>query len=408
MKKKAKAKTESDIKTKPKKIPRKKSKVKTGPVNSIASEVVKGFFRTNLIWFAGLIVAYVILYLFLLVNPSLYHDFFKGILHDLFGTKGESFFFSNSYLLMIPVYLCILAVNSFVYSIKTLYLLNITYKSLDFITNEDTEVSTFPKEYSDIEIKLRDIKLEVLESRQALLESESKKDDLVMYLAHDLKTPLTSVIGYLTLLDESPEIPDSQKAKFTDIALNKAYRLEQLITEFFEITRFNIHSITLANNRINLGMMMAQIADEFYPMLSEKGLSVDIDIPEPIIMFADSDKIARVFDNLLKNAVNYSYDNTLIRIGARIRRDRVVIKFRNKSDEIPEEKLQRLFDKFYRVDSSRGSQSGGSGLGLAIAKQIVELHGGTIRAKSTPDYTDFTVILPYRSAEEITDEQLEF
>ena len=229
-----------------------------------------------------------------------------------------------------------------------------------------------------------------------------------MYLAHDLKTPLTSVIGYLTLLDECPELTTPQKAKYVGIALDKAYRLEQLINEFFEITRFDIHSVTLEKNRIDLNMMLAQITDEFYPMLAEKNLTVDIDIIEHIVMFADSDKIARVFDNLLKNAVNYSYENTKIRIGARIRRDKVIIKFRNKSDIITPEKLERLFEKFYRADSSRGTSTGGSGLGLAIAKQITELHGGTIKAKSTVDYTDFTVILPYINAEELTDEQLDF
>ena len=125
-------------------------------------------------------------------------------------------------------------------------------------------------------------------------------------------------------------------------------------------------------------------------------------------MFADSDKIARVFDNLLKNAVIYSYENTTIRIGARIRGNKVIIKFRNKSDVIPPEKLERLFEKFYRADSSRGTSTGGSGLGLAISKQITELHGGTIKAQSSVDYTDFTVILPYRDAEELTDEMLDF
>ena len=229
-----------------------------------------------------------------------------------------------------------------------------------------------------------------------------------MYLAHDLKTPLTSVIGYLTLLDECPELSTDQKAKYVGIALDKAYRLEQLINEFFEITRFDINSVTLEKKRIDLNMMIAQITDEFYPMLSEKNLTVDIDIIEHIVMFADSDKIARVFDNLLKNAVNYSYENTVIRIGARIRRDKVIIKFRNKSDIISPEKLQRLFEKFYRADSSRGTSTGGSGLGLAIAKQITELHGGSIRAKSTTDYTDFMVVLPYINAEELTDEQLDF
>ena len=143
-------------------------------------------------------------------------------------------------------------------------------------------------------------------------------------------------------------------------------------------------------------------------MLSEKNLRVDIDMPEKILMYADSDKLARVIDNLLKNAVNYSYEASSIIIGARIRNGRVIIKFRNQCDEIPKDKLDVIFDKFFRMDSSRSSQTGGSGLGLAIAKQIVELHGGTIKASSNTEYTDFTVILPYVSAETLTEKQLEF
>lgn len=397
MKKKAEAKK---IKHAKKKRPRQ--------TKSIALRIIGDFLRWNSICLLGIIIGYVIVYLFILQEPEIYNGILKPLLLDVFGKEGESFLFSNSYLLIVPVFALIFIVNCFIYSVITLSLFNKTYKSLNTFLDSEAEFESFPKSYSDVEIKLRDIKLDVVESRQAAAQAENRKNDLVMYLAHDLKTPLTSVIGYLTLLDECPELPIEQKAKFTDIALNKAYRLEQLINEFFEITRFNIHNVTLERNRIDLNMMIAQITDEFYPMLSEKNLTVDIDIIEHIVMFADSDKIARVFDNLLKNAVNYSYENTVIRIGARIRRDRVIIKFRNKSDEIPEEKLERLFDKFYRVDTSRTSSTGGSGLGLAIAKQLTELHGGTIRAKSTQDYTDFTVILPYINASDIPDEQLDF
>ena len=397
MKKKAEAKK---IKHAKKKRPRQ--------TKSIALRIIGDFLRWNSICLLGIIIGYVIVYLFILQEPEIYNGILKPLLLDVFGKEGESFLFSNSYLLIVPVFAIIFIFNCFIYSVITLSLFNKTYKSLNTFLDSEAEFESFPKSYSDVEIKLRDIKLDVVESRQAAAQAENRKNDLVMYLAHDLKTPLTSVIGYLTLLDECPELPIEQKAKFTDIALNKAYRLEQLINEFFEITRFNINNVTLERNRIDLNMMIAQITDEFYPMLSEKNLTVDIDIIEHIVMFADSDKIARVFDNLLKNAVNYSYENTVIRIGARIRRDRVIIKFRNKSDEIPEEKLERLFDKFYRVDTSRTSSTGGSGLGLAIAKQLTELHGGTIRAKSTQDYTDFTVILPYINASDIPDEQLDF
>lgn len=355
-----------------------------------------------------LVVAYIICYLFLLQWPDLYTDIIGPGIIRYFGNEFERFLFSRSYLMIIPAFICIFVFNCFLYSVITLSLFNKTYQSLDAISKESAEFKSFPKSYSDIEIKLRDMRLDVIGSKQAAAIAESKKNDLVMYLAHDLKTPLTSVIGYLTLLEECPELTTTQKAKYVNIALDKAYRLEQLINEFFEITRFDINSVTLERNRIDLNMMIAQITDEFYPMLSEKNLTVDIDIIEHIVMYADSDKIARVFDNLLKNAVNYSYENTIIRIGARIRRDKVIIKFRNKSDVITPEKLERLFEKFYRADSSRGTATGGSGLGLAISKQITELHGGTIKASSTSDYTDFTVILPYVNAEELTDEQLDF
>ncbi len=385
-----------------------KNKKRQRQTKNIALRIIGDFLRWNSICLLGIVIGYVIVFLFILQEPEIYQGILKPMLLSIFGKAGERYLFSHSYLLILPTFALVFIFNCFVYSIITLSLFNKTYKSLNTFLEDNAEFESFPKSYSDVEIKLRDIKLGVVESRQAAIQAENKKNDLVMYLAHDLKTPLTSVIGYLTLLDECPELPIEQKAKFTDIALNKAYRLEQLINEFFEITRFNIHNVTLERNRIDLNMMIAQIADEFYPMLSEKNLTVDIDIIEHIVMFADSDKIARVFDNLLKNAVNYSYENTVIRIGARIRRDRVIIKFRNKSDEIPQEKLERLFDKFYRVDTSRTSSTGGSGLGLAIAKQLTELHGGTIRAKSTQDYTDFTVILPYINASDIPDEQLDF
>ena len=370
--------------------------------------IVGDFMKYNGICLLVLVVAYIICYLFLLQWPDLYTDIIGPAIIRYFGNEFERFLFSRSYLMIIPAFMCIFVFNCFLYSIITLSLFNKTYQSLDAISKESAEFMSFPKSYSDIEIKLRDMRLDVIGSKQAAAIAESKKNDLVMYLAHDLKTPLTSVIGYLTLLEECPELTTTQKAKYVNIALDKAYRLEQLINEFFEITRFDINSVTLERNRIDLNMMIAQITDEFYPMLAEKNLTVDIDIIEHIVMYADSDKIARVFDNLLKNAVNYSYENTMIRIGARIRRDKVIIKFRNKSDLITPEKLERLFEKFYRADSSRATATGGSGLGLAIAKQITELHGGTIKASSTSDYTDFTVILPYVNAEELTDEQLDF
>lgn len=363
----------------------------------MSTKIIGDFLRFNFVCLGLLVFFYILLNLAARQYSDIYNLVYS-LLTEFFGDKAGEFLIQNSYLVVIGLYVVVFLLSAFFYSVSTLLNFDRLWQSLSALTTDEADIRKFPQSFSDVEIALKDIKHDVFRSQQLAAQSEARKNDLVMYLAHDLKTPLTSVVGYLTLLDESPEIPLAQRAKYTGIALEKAYRLEQLINEFFEITRFNINNITLERNRIDLGMMISQIAEEFYPMLKEKGLNVHIDIPERIVMYADSDKIARVFDNLLKNAVNYCYENTTIIIGARIRKDRVVIKFRNLCDEIPQEKIDRLFDKFFRADSSRATATGGSGLGLAIAKQIVELHGGTIKAKSTTEHTDFTVVLPYIDA----------
>ena len=376
---------------------------------------VRSFIIKNLIMATAVFAAYVTVFLLMLRFPavavSVRRTYF-GIVADILGIfmndTAIEFIYEHSLCLYLICCFIGFTVICIIQSASTLINFEKTYRSLDALTDNEKSIEAFPGSHSNIEIRLKDIKFGVTENRSRALEAESKKNDLVMYLAHDLKTPLTSVIGYLTLLDEAPELTAAQRAKFTGIALEKAYRLEQLITEFFEITRFNIHTVTLDKNRIDVGMMLSQITEEFYPMLSKKNLSISTDIREKIIILADSDKLARIFDNLLKNAVAYSYDGTVIRVGVRVIDNRLVIRFRNICDEIPEEKLERLFEKFYRADPSRATKSGGSGLGLAIVKQLTELHGGVIKAKSTPEYTDFTVILPYTPYTEISSEELGF
>lgn len=242
------------------------------------------------------------------------------------------------------------------------------------------EIMEFPDEVKSSEMALRNLQYTIYYNEQAAREAEQRKNDLVVYLAHDLKTPLTSVIGYLSLLEESPDLPMEQRAKYTSITLDKAYRLEQLINEFFDITRFNLQSIELDNNRIDLRVMLQ--------------LSVTVNVRDEIHLIGDADKLARVFDNLLRNAISYSYLNTTIEIRAWQNEGWAAIAVRNQGDEIPIAKIDRIFEKFFRTDSARQSRSGGAGLGLAIAKQIVEVHGGRLTVQSNPDYTEFMVALP--------------
>ncbi|MCM1025033.1 MAG: HAMP domain-containing histidine kinase [Roseburia sp.] len=245
--------------------------------------------------------------------------------------------------------------------------------------------------------------------RNALLakEAEQRKNDLIIYLAHDLKTPLTSVIGYLSLLRDEPEISPELRAHYTGVALEKALRLEDLINEFFDITRFNLTTLTLEPERVSLSRMLEQIVSEFLPVLAEKDLAWKTDITPGVELLCDPDKLERVFDNLIRNAVNYSYPQTKIRLtmrparsmsGGSDEKDSVLIAVSNRGKTIPPDKLDRIFEQFFRLDSSRSSSTGGAGLGLAIAKEIVELHGGTITADSENESILFTVSLPVRNS----------
>ncbi len=231
--------------------------------------------------------------------------------------------------------------------------------------------------------------------QQALRDESHRKDDLVTYLAHDLRTPLASVVGYLSLLQEAPDLPLEQRARFTGVALDKAHRLDALIEEFFDITRFDFHDIVLTRAYVDLGLLLAQVADEFYPILNEQHKEAQVDICEDLTVLVDGDKMARVFNNIMKNAVAYSCEGSIITIEARCLGDGGVrVRFVNQGDPIPEPKLKVIFEKFYRLDAARVTNCGGAGLGLAIAKEIVCAHGGTIACESTPEHTVFTIELP--------------
>ena len=265
---------------------------------------------------------------------------------------------------------------------------------IENIASDSTEPIRLITELKPIEIRLNEIKATLKRQELASIEGEKKKNDLVLFLAHDLKTPLTSIVAYLSMLDSHPEMDPEEREKYTHIALEKSMRLGELINEFFDITRYNLQDIELEPVEIDLSFMLEQIADELYGVLQEKSLVCEVDVAENLEVYGDPDKLARVFDNLLRNAVAYCYENSKIEIHAQMKKEDIEIIFTNEGNKIPGDMLQTIFEKFYRVDGSRSSGTGGAGLGLAIAKEIVELHGGTIRAKSDNMKTQFIVTLP--------------
>ncbi|MCI9465426.1 MAG: HAMP domain-containing histidine kinase [Lachnospiraceae bacterium] len=265
---------------------------------------------------------------------------------------------------------------------------------IDEIGRESIGEVSLPSELSATEKKINTIKHTLEKQKLDMKLAEQRKNDMVMYLAHDLKTPLASVIGYLNLLRDEGQISDELRQKYLSVSLDKAERLEDLINEFFEIAKFNLSNITLQYSRISLVRLLEMLLYEFQPMLHEKNLNCSLMVPEDIMIRCDADKIQRVFDNILKNAVTYSFEGTDIDIAVVGEGEVVEITFTNHGDTIPEEKLERIFEQFYRLDVSRSTSSGGAGLGLAIAKQIIELHNGTIMAKSENEMVEFKVTLP--------------
>lgn len=267
------------------------------------------------------------------------------------------------------------------------------YNSLDCILKEEKQNIELPSAMSKFTEKLNQIQYEYILSTKRAKEAEQKKNDLIMYMAHDLKTPLTSVIGYLSLLNEEKEMSKELQNKYTKIALDKALRLEELTNQFFEITRYNLNDMPIHKMNIDLVMLLEQLIEEFYPMLEARRLKIEIHKPETLLYNADGDKLARAFGNLIKNAIHYSYENTVITIDMIEEEKNIEILFKNRGSTIPEYKLEKLFDKFYRADESRQTNNGGAGLGLAITKEIIELHNGTICAKSYDEIIEFEVKL---------------
>lgn len=283
----------------------------------------------------------------------------------------------------------------------TYYFISKPFHYLDEIAEASKQLATptqdpilLSEPISYVERELNLVRETALENARVAKDAEQRKNDLVVYLAHDLKTPLTSVIGYLTLLHDEKQISEELREKYLSISLEKAERLEDLINEFFEITRFNLSEITLEYSRVNLTRLLEQLTYEFRPMFLEKNLKCTLQIAPDTMVKCDVNKMQRVFDNLLRNAVNYSFVNGTIAITAAQKGDDLHITFRNDGNTIPPEKLQRIFEQFYRLDTSRSSKSGGAGLGLAIAKEIVEHHHGTITARSENETIEFEVTLP--------------
>ena len=258
-----------------------------------------------------------------------------------------------------------------------------------------------PEKYSDelgtLARQINQMTVELGKAREREQLEEQRKNEFITSIAHDLRTPLTSVIGYLGLISEQDGQPVDKETlvQYADVAFRKSQRLEQLISQLFDFSRYNFGEIKPAENRIDLAELIEQINQEFYPQFSERELQSRVIISgRPVFVKGDGNMLVRVFDNILGNAVRYGAAGRYIDIELYNRGNEAVVRVTNYGAEISREDLSRIFDKFYRTDASRSSGTGGAGLGMAIAKNIVEAHGGGIKAISEDGKVTFEVVLP--------------
>jgi signal transduction histidine kinase len=223
---------------------------------------------------------------------------------------------------------------------------------------------------------------------------ENKKNELITNVAHDLRTPLTSIIGYLDLVSKK-DLPAEMKDKYIGIAYNKSIRLENLIEDLFSYTKFEFGEVKFNKKEVDIVKMLYQLLDEFYPSFKDNGLEYSFDMTVPsAIVSADGDYLARAFANLIGNAIKYGADGKNINLHLEVKDKESIVTITNYGEVIPKKDIAHIFEKFYRVEYSRNEEHGGTGLGLAIARNIFEMHGGQVTARSGLDGTVFEVVLP--------------
>ena len=231
---------------------------------------------------------------------------------------------------------------------------------------------------------------------------EKSKDELITNVSHDLRTPLTSIIGYLGLIEDKQYQSEEDILKYTHTAYEKAKQMKTLVEDLFEYTKVQQHGAPVNIMRVDLNQLLEQLTASFELEAQHRGIEISSKVvPNPLMIEADPEKLGRVFNNLVANAFKYGNGASYIKVDARQQGNDVVVTVANDGTPIPAKALGHLFERFYRAEESRSRATGGTGLGLAIVKSIVDLHHGSVRVTSDEDETAFIVTLPLKQAEKI-------
>ena len=250
-------------------------------------------------------------------------------------------------------------------------------------------------EFSEIAYSINVMRRNLGETLEQQKMVEKTKDELVTNVAHDLRTPLTSILGYLDLLLQKDVLTEEQRQKYLGIVASKARQLETLIKDLFDYTRYDKNKVEIKKEILDLNLFMPQLVDEFYPSFMDNHLVCQTHFCEGTLNIeANGELLARAIGNIISNAIKYGADGKLVEIYTGHLSDSAFVAVVNYGRIIPSEDIEKIFDKFYRVESSRSLKTGGTGLGLAIAKNIVNLHDGNIWAVSGENGTRFQIEIP--------------
>lgn len=292
----------------------------------------------------------------------------------------------------------------FIFSVTFLFLQEKTMRYIERLSEavrniSDGDLNTTVEvvgddEFSYIAENLNKMTADIRQLMDKERESERTKNELITNIAHDLRTPLTSIIGYLELLTSGAQLPPELERKYIEIAYSKTKRLEKLIEDLFGFTKMTYGKMAMHVGSVDIVKLLGQLLEEFYPSFADKNLSYEIQSNVPVkVITADGNLLARLFDNLIGNAIKYGADGKRVLVKVSAGEEIVTVSVTNYGYVIPEDELPMIFEKFYRVEQSRSTNTGGTGLGLAISKSIVDMHGGTITATSDLKGTVFTVKL---------------
>lgn len=240
--------------------------------------------------------------------------------------------------------------------------------------------------------RLVDSTVNALEDERAI---EKSKDELITNVSHDIRTPLTSIIGYLGLIVNQQNVEAADAKHYAEIAYSKAEQMKLLVDDLFEYTTTRPNGAPLRLNDIPIVNFLEQVAADFELEAQKRQMAIEV-LPNnrDVVLELDAEKMVRVINNLLSNAIKYGHADSVITMEVLKKEGVITIAVRNAGDPISKEVLEHLFTRFYRAEGSRSKETGGTGLGLAIAENIVQSHGGMMYAESENGLTSFYVCLP--------------